>query len=93
MATAITVFGNLNFVFSCLSKREKFLENANFLSIKNEKNISHDRLKAIDKNIVRLLSDLDHPNINPLIKIDLIQMEKRHTYLPHGVIRDPSMTS
>ena len=36
-----------------------------------KKLISNDQSKAIEKNIVDIISDLDHPNINPIIKIEL----------------------
>ena len=36
-----------------------------------KKLIPNDQLNPINKNIVGIISDLDHPNINYLIKIDL----------------------
>lgn len=36
-----------------------------------KKLISYDQSVAIDKNILCIVSKIDHPNINPLIKIDL----------------------
>lgn len=58
-----------------MSKKKKHLENANFLATKMKKTIkklvSNDQAKAIDKNILGIISKIDHPNINPIIKIDL----------------------
>lgn len=80
-ATAITVFGNLNVVFIIFvflvvyQKKKKHLENASFIINKMKKIVKKfipdDESKAIDKKIIGIISNLDHPNINSIVKIDL----------------------